>query len=219
MAVSKVENDQVHVDPQLLFQRLVFARNTVDDLEEVFQYELCSYPAALFDSPLTLRQPQKSNLADTLWEMLSPDAKAGPVGETKFVIDGGALLHRVPWPKKASYKELCQKYCHYVKQKYGAGSCIVFDGYDNPSTKNMAQQRRSSGKVGATVSFEADMKITMKTDVFLANIHNKKRLIPTLRNYLDLNGCTTLQADGDADLLIVKSAVSCHEISYRSCWR
>ncbi|XP_046857710.1 uncharacterized protein LOC124451123 [Xenia sp. Carnegie-2017] len=80
----KINGVKVHLDPQLLFQRLVLACNTVDDLEEVFQYELCSYPAALFDSPLTLRQPQKSNLADTLWEMLSPDAKAGPVGETKF---------------------------------------------------------------------------------------------------------------------------------------
>lgn len=51
----KIDGVKVHVDPQLLFQRLMFACNTISDLEEVFQYELCSYPAALFDSPVTLR--------------------------------------------------------------------------------------------------------------------------------------------------------------------
>ena len=96
------------------------------------------------------------------------------------MIDGGAFLHRVSWPKLATFQEVCQKYCHYVKQKYGVDTVIVFDGYDCPTTKNMTQQRRSSGKVGATVSFEVNMKITMKRDVFLANSQNKKRLITIL---------------------------------------
>ncbi|KAJ7379097.1 carbohydrate binding [Desmophyllum pertusum] len=55
---------------------------------------------------------------------------------------------------------------------------VVFDGYDNStvSTKQMTQQRRSSGKVGTTVMFEEDMKVTTKKDVFLANTKNKQRV-------------------------------------------
>ncbi|KAJ7377203.1 hypothetical protein OS493_030403 [Desmophyllum pertusum] len=51
-----------------------------------------SYPTALFDSPLMLRQPQKP-LADALWAKLSPDAMSGPAGDVQYVLDGGALLH------------------------------------------------------------------------------------------------------------------------------
>jgi hypothetical protein len=79
-----------------------------------------------------------------------------------------------------TYEELCQKYCHYVHRKYGEGTVIVFDGYNHPTTKNMTHQRRSAGKVGATVSFEDGMKVTMKKDAFLANTQNKKRFITRL---------------------------------------
>ncbi|KAK3748685.1 hypothetical protein QZH41_018981, partial [Actinostola sp. cb2023] len=79
----RIEDDRVHVDPQLLFQRLVIACNTTDDLEDVFRYELCSYPAALFDTPVTLRQPQKATLADALWTKLSSNAKSGPSGNVQ----------------------------------------------------------------------------------------------------------------------------------------
>ena len=109
-----------------------------------------SYPASFFDSPLTLWQPQKLIIADTLWEMLTPQAKTGPSGQVKYIlIDGGALLHREPLPKKATFLEVCQKCCRYVKQKYGV--VVVFDGNDHPTTKSMTQQRRSSGKVGGFI--------------------------------------------------------------------
>ena len=52
----KIADDQVQVDPQLLFQRLIIACDN-SQLEELFQYELCTYPRALFDSPFMLRQP------------------------------------------------------------------------------------------------------------------------------------------------------------------
>jgi hypothetical protein len=89
----KIDGVKVYVDPQLLFQRLVFACNSLDDLQGVFKYELCSYPAALFDSPSTLRQPQKATLGDALWGKVSEQAKSGPNGHVKYVLDGGALLH------------------------------------------------------------------------------------------------------------------------------
>ena len=64
-----------------------------------FRYELCTYPTSLFDSPLTLRQLQRPALAKALWAKLSPGAKTLPEGNVQYVLDGGALLHRVPWPR------------------------------------------------------------------------------------------------------------------------
>ncbi|KAK3732868.1 hypothetical protein QZH41_002222 [Actinostola sp. cb2023] len=103
-----VDNEVVQVDPQLLFQRLIIASNNSDDMEGLFCYELCSYPTALFDSPLVLRQPQTPVLADALWAKLTGDATSGPPGDVRYVLDGGALIHRIPWPRgSATYKEVC----------------------------------------------------------------------------------------------------------------
>lgn len=59
-------------------------------------------------------------------------------------------------------------YCSYVTKKYG-NAIVVFDGYDDMSTKNMTHQGRAAGKVGATVTFTENMKVTLKKDNFLAN--------------------------------------------------
>ena len=93
-----------------------------------------------------------------------------------------------------------------MTRKYGR-VIIVFDGYnDKMSTKQMTHQRRSSGKVGATVMFDQDMKITMKKDVFLSNVKNKEQFL-ALNRRLCQHQCVTHHADGDADLLIVQTAV------------
>ena len=76
----RIESDTVQVDPQLLFQRLIVACNRSDNLQGLFRYELCSYPVALFDSSLTLRQPQKPILVDAIWTKLSSNATLGPEG-------------------------------------------------------------------------------------------------------------------------------------------
>ena len=158
---------------QLLFQRLIVACNRSDDLQGLFRYELCNYPVALFDSSLTLRQPQKPVLADAIWAKLSSNATSGPEGDVQHVLDGGALLHRIPWPRgSATYQDICGLYCSYVTKKYG-NAIVVFDGYDDMSTKNMTHQRRAAGKAGATVTFTENMKVTLKKDNFLANPKNK----------------------------------------------
>ena len=94
-----------------------------------------------------------------------------------------------------------------MQQRYGEGTLVVFDGYNHPTTKNMTHQRRLAGKVGATVSFEDGMKVTTKRDAFLANTQNKL-FITLLRGHLEDSGCRTLQADGDADVLIIKTSIS-----------
>ena len=68
----RVYGQPIHVDPELLFQRLIAASNAIDDRKALFRFELCSYPSALFDDKLMPRAPQKAVLANAIWTRLPP---------------------------------------------------------------------------------------------------------------------------------------------------
>ena len=114
----RIQSDTVQVDPQILFQRLIVACNRSDDFQGLVCYELCSYPVALVDSSLMLRQPQKPVLADAIWAKLSSNATSGRE-VFQHVLDGGALLHRIPWHRgSATYQDICGLCYCYVTKKY-----------------------------------------------------------------------------------------------------
>ena len=69
----KVRDEVIHIDSPLLFQRLVTAGQCKDNLAEVFQYELCSYPPALLENKFTHREASKATLADALWKCMPGD--------------------------------------------------------------------------------------------------------------------------------------------------
>ena len=83
----RVDGQPIHVDPELLFQRLIVASNTIEDRKALFRFELCSYPSALFDDKLMPRAPKKADLANAIWTRLPPGI-AGPTGEVQHVFDG-----------------------------------------------------------------------------------------------------------------------------------
>ncbi len=204
----KINNETVQVDPQLLFQRLVaVSRERVEgDLSSVFSYELCSYPPALFESSSLPLQADKPALADTLWKMVTQE-QTKPSGDVHYILDGGALLHRIPWQRGSTYNGICQEYVNYVTAKYGRPT-VVFDGYqDGPSTKDATHLRRTGTCPGLTVHFTGDMVIKSKKDEFLANEINKQRFINLLSDCLEKAGCDTFHATHDADVLIVTKAV------------
>ena len=99
------------------------------------------------------------------------------------VVDDGALLHRVTWPKKATYKTIASHYVLYAKTKYGC-CCIVFDGYGNgPSTKDPEHKRRV-GKTCADVYLEESMAAHNNKEIFLSNDKNKSKFISLPTEYL-----------------------------------
>ncbi|KAG1690300.1 hypothetical protein GQR58_007643 [Nymphon striatum] len=81
--------------------------------------------------------------------------------QVHYVLDGGALVQRIPWARGSTYKGICRQYTEYVTKKYGQAT-VVFDGYGGASTKNTTHQRRMRGNAGATVMFDEDMQVTMK---------------------------------------------------------
>ena len=175
----RVDGQPIHIDTELLCQRLIVTSNVIDDRKALFCFELCTYPSALFDDTLMPRAPQKAVLANAIWTRLPPDI-AGPTGEVQHVLDVGALLHRITWPHGfPTFQEICALYCDYVSRNFGP-AIVVFDGYRIPSTKYTTHQLRTGGKVGIEVTFTGDMKLTMLKDVFLSNVANKQNFIDML---------------------------------------
>jgi len=75
---SKIQDEHVHVDPQLLFQKLVMIGMKNDKLRNVFDYELCHYYPALFESVSAIRPTAKSIMAEMLCDVLTLQNFPGP---------------------------------------------------------------------------------------------------------------------------------------------
>ena len=88
---------------------------------------------------------------------------------------------------------------------------IVFDGYDENSTKDMTHVRHSKGKKGVSVTFTADMNLTISKEDFLTNNLNKKQFVSLLSRQLESTGSNMFMAKADADLLIVNKAIEAAE--------
>ena len=116
-------------DPMLLLQRFVSAGTLKGELlDEIFTHELCSYPHALFETTNVLLSSNKAALANAMWKQV-PDMP-NPETPARYVLDGGALLHRIPWHSGEKFDAIYSRYIQYVTDKYRS-PVIVFDGYQN----------------------------------------------------------------------------------------
>ena len=142
-STGKIKGEHVSIDPQLLFQRLLTVIERCDDETSLFQYELCTYHAALFESSSLPLQTNKAVLADYLWKSMKEE-QWNPSGDVQYVLDGGSLVHRVPWPRRSTFESVSHQYVRYVTQIYGAAA-IVFDGYITmilkPKTPHTCEER------------------------------------------------------------------------------
>ena len=199
----KVDGEAVQIDPQLLFQRLTVAGN--NNLEDSMKYELCTFPPALFESQDLLNQPQKANFAEAIWSNITKEEVVIPK-LVQYVVDGGALLHHIPWTHGSTFGNILDSYSDYVVKKYGKAT-IVFDGYCGASTKDMTHRRRAKGRKGPTVSFTKEMCLTVAKDVFLSDPQNKQNFLQLLGDNPQMTGCDVFHATSDADVLIVQKAI------------
>ena len=100
------------------------------------------------------------------------------------MLDGGALLQRIPWTRGANNHDYCTVYTDYVARKYGEAIiiCVVYGG---TSTEDMMHLRLYKGQVEVNVTFTEEMQLSIKKATFLANITNKKTFINMFGSYLD----------------------------------
>ena len=196
------------IDSALLFQRFLVVSQTGElSLEEVMRYELSPFPPALFEARNVFRKADKPQLAHAICDHAS-DSILDSVPETEcHVLDGGSLLHRIPWQRGKSYGEIAQSYADFTIRHYGSATTVVFDGYEEgPSIKDNTHQRRGHN-IHPVVSFTAETEFSGKKEEFLSRDINKQRLIRMISDELRKRDCTVVNAPGDADVDIVKDAV------------
>ena len=127
--------------------------------------------------------------------------------DPQYILDGGALLHRIPWHTGKSYLEIANEYVSYVKRKYvnNKHPYIVYDGNSSgPSTKDCVHLKRTGGSCGPFISMDPNTIHNIKKDIFLTNLENKQNFMKLLGGTLYDSGCHILYSDSDADRLIVK---------------
>ena len=178
------KNNKIDIDPTLLFQRLlVIANASTVSPNDVFSYELESYPPAIFETPILLRKADKSKIIEAIRNHIKQqetqsNLENGSAGQCdiNYVLDGGSLLHRICWEKDCSFQDIANAYVKLVT--YYGPDIIVFDGYmSGPSTKDNAHLSRNAKGESKQVNFTSEMKFHCTKSSFLANVHNKSKMI------------------------------------------
>ncbi len=197
----QINKKKIHIDPNILFYRLIAILQREEDMTPFFYYELTTTPTSLFKDNI-MRKTNKAQLATALKQGVKPcehDDRAF------YVLDGGALLHRVKWGKKATYKDIVIQYVQYVQGKYGHAH-VIFDGYNQGASKDHEHQRRIT-KMCADIHVSELTEACVNQQTFLANEHNKAQFISLLCEYLKTNSQVVTQSAGDADGMIVERAI------------
>ena len=125
-----------------------------------------------------------------------------------YVIDGGALIHRVCWVKGSTFQNISNIYVSYVQKHYGKAH-IVFDGYETQTTKSAEHLRRSGNHTKCPdVEVKEEGKIAFTKERFLSNTSNKSQVIRLISRYLADNGNIVTNCPGNADTTICLAALN-----------
>ena len=112
--VVKIDKEQVHVNPIILFTRLTAIAEWEDDVKKYFSFEMTPYPPSLLKDGL-MRRADKAALRRAL---MGDDEAVGKdqIDENSYVVNGGALLHRGRWFKDSTFNALAQLYVFYIRR-------------------------------------------------------------------------------------------------------
>lgn len=177
-------------------------------MKDYLEFELAPFSLSLF-SEEGMRKGTKSSL----YAILTPLQEGVELGANAInVVDGGYLLHKVVWHRNDCFGSICEKYVQYVKNHYGSRVVVVFDGYpfngEKKSTKSAERRRRSKKQMSADVLFDETLSAQVSQEPFLGNEKNEARLISLLTKKFQQAAITIKQAEEDADVLIIETAIS-----------
>lgn len=150
----KIGKESVRIDIHLLFQRITLIALSRDGINtSLFEYELCSFPASLFDCNFLPRAANKSQLSSKIWDMSrNYHQNHASLKVDKYVFDGGALIHRLAWEKGSKFEIIYEEHVQFLL-KYYCSCIVVFDGYHEvPTVKDAAHLRRYGNGVNCSRS-------------------------------------------------------------------
>ena len=121
---------------------------------------------SLFDKDDLMNEADKPKLGHALSKLLPENVHVIPPN-SKYVLDDGSFLHKVPWIVGHTFAQICQAYLTYIKKLYGKCLTIVFVGrYEAASTKATAHVRRTKGRFGKTVRLHLNNQLSMSKICF-----------------------------------------------------
>ena len=86
-------------------------------------------------------------------------------GNHMRVLNGGSLLHNIPWTKDESFIDIAKRYVAYVCKCY-VKVAVVFDGYvAGSTTKDAAHERRFAGIIVPAVHFHENTRSSLKKEI------------------------------------------------------
>ena len=124
-----------------------------------------------------------------------------------YVLDGGALLHRVRWLKGMKFNAVSQVYANYIRKNYKGCVTVVFNGYQDEGTKSHEHLRRNSIPQSCNVDIHEENPVPFTQHRFLSNTENKANSINFLSQHLIQSAYLTINCLGDADSTVVKIQV------------
>ena len=205
-----INKKAVILAPYVLFQRMAVAAERKLTLKDSLAFELTTEPASLFNSDHFMRESHKAKLGQHLKDTVSskePDPSS--CSGSSLVIDGGWLVHMIPWKTNQLFADIVKSYVNFVKHLANGRRCVVvFDGYGNSPKDHEHRRRMKNGSGAIQVILDANKICTMTKQKFLSCTKNKEQFITLLCTDLaHVEGIETCVAQDDCDTLIVKKAL------------
>ena len=124
-----------------------------------------------------MRESTKEKIAEHLWKKLEIHEFVDEVPNFSYVLDGGALLHKLVWTKGDAFAGIIDQTVQHVKPTYQHSNtkdiALVFDHYGGPSTKDHIHIRRTGGVQGVAINFMLKTMFCTYKKTFLSNHFNK----------------------------------------------
>ena len=204
-----VNQKEVAIDSQILFDRLIFAADRDSTLKEILAFELTVLPLSLFNNEQMLRKANKAVFGKFLKNICTTSKVEAHCNSTiPLLIDGGWLLHQITsFAGCETYRDVANLYLKLLLPRYkDRHVVVVFDGYRR-STKDNEHQRRCHNYC-ADISIKGSTVCSIPMKRLLANSNNKLELIKLLSNIFTEKGIEVHAADDDADTVIVAKALN-----------
>ena len=94
----KIGDSSEIINPTILFTRLTAMAQREEDVEKNFNYEMSPFPPSIFKDDL-IKKPDKPSLRKAIMKVNDAIGKEDIELISTYVLDGGALLHRLRWSK------------------------------------------------------------------------------------------------------------------------
>ena len=122
------------------------------------------------------------------------------------IIDGGFLLDQVHWAEGSTYNDVLEGYIAYIQRNFQHNHSVWW--IQEHCWKYKSSRAKKTLRVESKeVLFKDTLNLTVSQEVFQANINNEVRLIKALTQWLRNVEIPVRQWEGDAHLLIVRTAM------------